>query len=79
MVKATQPAPREARIGTPSYGRRDYGTRTSRTGEEALGERASPLSQEPLPSPKVETLNKDRDQIEQINNTNVGNVERWGI
>ena len=45
-------------------------------GEEALGERASPLSQEPLPSPKVETPRKGREQIEQINNTNVGNVER---
>ena len=29
-------------------------------GEEALGERVSPLSQEPLPSPKVETPSKDR-------------------
>ena len=55
VVKATQPSSREARTGAPSYGRGAYGTRTSCTGEEALGGRASPLSQEPLPSPKVET------------------------
>ena len=48
-------------------------------GEEIPGGRASPLSQEPLPSPKVETPSKDRVQIEQINNNNVGNVERWVI
>ena len=44
-------------------------------GEEALGEKVSPLSQEPLPSPKVETPSKWANRT----NTNVGNVERWGI
>ena len=61
VVKATQPSSRVARTGAPSYGRGAYGTNTSGTGEEALEGRASPLSQEPLPSPKVETPSKDRE------------------
>ena len=47
--------------------------------EEVLGERASPLSQEPLSSLKLETPSKSRGLLNPINQTNAGSVREWGI
>ena len=60
VVKSTQPSSREARTVPPSYGRGPMGQELLVQGEEAFGERVSPLTWEPLPSPRVETPSKDR-------------------
>ena len=52
VVKATQPSSREARTGPPLMIEGLMGQELLVQGEEALGERANPLSQEPLTSPK---------------------------
>ena len=79
LVRATQPSCRVTRTGMPSYGRGAYGKRTSSMGEGALGERAYPLSWEPLLSPKVKTPSKGRELLKQISQANAGSVGRWGI
>ena len=48
-------------------------------GDGGLGKRASPLSQELLLSPKVETPSKGREVLNQISQMNAGSVWRWGI
>ena len=48
-------------------------------GEEVLGERASPLSQEPLFSLKLVASNKSRGLLKPTNQTTAGSVGRWGI
>ena len=48
-------------------------------GEEVLGERANPLSQDPLFSLKVGAPNKSRGLLKPTSQINAGNVVRWGI
>ena len=48
-------------------------------GEEALGERASPLSQEPLFILKLEAPSKSRGLLNPISQTNAGSVREWVI
>ena len=60
VVKATQPPQRRPGLGPPLMVEGPMEQDLLVQGEEALGERVSPLSQEPLPSPKVGTPSKDR-------------------
>ena len=79
VVKATQPSSRVARTEAASYGRGTYGTRTSGTGGGGSWRKGQPSQPGATPQSKSRNPHKDREQIEQINNTNVGNVEKWGI
>ena len=55
------------------------GKRPKAQGEGALGERASPLSQEPLPSQKLEAPSKSSELLSLINLTSACSVKGWGI
>ena len=48
-------------------------------GGEVLGERASPLSQEPLSSLKLEAPSMSRGLLNSISQTNASHVREWGI
>ena len=79
LVGATQPSSSVARTGNPSYGRGGYGKSPKAQGEEVSGERANPLSQEPLFSLKLGAPNKSRGLLKLTSQINVGNVVMWSI
>ena len=79
LVRATQPSSSVARTGNLSYGRGGYGKKSQGTGEEVLGERASPHSQEPLFSLKSGAPNKSRGLLKPTSQTSAGSLGRWGI
>ena len=47
--------------------------------EKAYWERATPLSQEPLSSPKLEAPSKSRGLLNPTGQTNAGSLREWGI
>ena len=60
IVRATQPSSSVARTGNPLMGEGVIERNPKAQGEEAHGERASPLSQQPFSSPKLEAPSKSR-------------------
>ena len=73
LVRATQPSSSVARTEGAMV------RNPKAQGEEALREKASPLSQEPLFSLKLETPGKSRGLLNPISQTNAGSLREWGI
>ena len=79
LVRATHPFSGVARTQNPLMGEGVMIKSPKAQGEEVLGERASPLSQEPLFSLKLEALQQEQGLLNPTSQTNAGSLGRWGI